>query len=214
MHRLLITLAVSACAALATGPAVHAAPVAKKTRIVCKKKVVRTAGGKKKTVKRCYKKTVKRATSQPVPVNGAAAATATKPVAEPDTPAPGGIRADLRECANKERAKVGLGALKDNPILDVAAQAHSLDMKLRHYFSHDTPEGKSPFDRIDALYNGFNPLTWMGENIAMGFEDAASVCEAWMNSPGHRANILRPQFKEIGTGWIDGYAAQEFGARG
>jgi uncharacterized protein YkwD len=99
-------------------------------------------------------------------------------------------------------------------VLDVAAQAHALDMKVRGYFDHNTPGGQSPFDRIDALFNGINPFSWMGENIAKGFEDAASTCEGWMNSPGHRANILRPQFDSIGTGWVDSYAAQEFGGRG
>jgi uncharacterized protein YkwD len=210
---------------LCTGPAVQAAPVAKKakTKLVCTKRVVHTSAGHTKIVKKCWKKKLKatkpKIASAPAPAATdpappATAASADKPVTEPDVPAPLGVRGDLRDCANSERAKVGLKPLKDNPILDIAAQAHVLDMKVRSYFAHDTPEGQSPFDRIDALYKGLNPLTWMGENIAMGFADAASTCVGWMNSPGHRANILRPQFTEIGTGWIDGYAAQEFGGRG
>lgn len=211
MPRFITTLALCACAALSIAPATQAATPVKKTKTVCKKKVVRTASGKKKTVKRCYKKKVaKPASATPAP---ASSTPTPAPAAAPEVPAPTGIRADLRECANKERAKVGLGPLKDNPVLDAAAQAHVIDMKVRNFFAHENLDGKSPFDRIDALFKGDNPFSWMGENIAMGFDDAWDTCEGWMNSPGHKANILRPQFDSIGTGWIDGYAAQEFGGK-
>jgi uncharacterized protein YkwD len=217
--RILVTAVLCLCAALWTAPATQAVPLAKKKTVtVCKTKTVRNAKGKKKTVRVCWKKKVaKKAAPKATPAAAAPepapVAPVTPPATEPDAPAPGGLRGGLRDCANNERAKAGLGPLRDNAILDIAAQAHALDMKVRNYFSHESPGGKSPFDRIDALFNGINPFSWMGENIAKGFEDAESVCEGWMNSPGHRANILRPQFDSIGTGWVDGYAAQEFGGR-
>ncbi len=189
-----------------------------KKKTVCKKRTVRTAAGKTRTVKRCWKVKVK---VRKAPAAKPAASTPTAPAAALP-PAPGGIRADLRECANRERRKVGLGPLGDDPALDAAAQAHALDMKQRNYFEHDTPGGKSPFDRIDAALVSLGSLLgldrlstfdWMGENIARGFADADATCEGWMNSPGHKANILRPQFDAIGTGWVDGYAVQDFGGR-
>jgi uncharacterized protein YkwD len=209
VSRVLITLACLACLGLLSAPATQAAPVSAKT--VCKKRVVRAASGKKRTVKRCWKvrKTAKKASSTTLPASVA-------------PPAPGGIRAELRECATKERRKVGLGPLSDDPALDAAAQAHALDMKQRNYFEHETPGGKSPFDRIDAALVSLGSLLgldrlstfdWMGENIARGFADADATCAGWMNSPGHKANILRPQFDAIGTGWVDGYAVQDFGGR-
>ncbi len=212
MPRIIVILVLSLCAALAVAPATQAAPVAKKTVKVCKKKQVRTKSGKKKTVKVCWKKTVKaKKTTAPTPAP--APADPAPAASEPETPAPGGFAGGLRDCANRERAKAGLGSLKWNVVLAAAATAHVLDMKLRKFFAHENPDGESPFERIDALFKGGNPFAWMGENIAKGFSDVDSVCKAWMESPGHRANIMRPQFDSIGTAWLDGYSAQEFGGR-
>jgi len=202
-----------------SSPVAQAAPVSAKKKVVCKKRVVRSSlGGKKRTVKRCWKVRVKKVTTASTPTS--APSTPASPVTADMPPAPGGIRAELRDCANSERRKVGLPALADDPILDLAAQGHALDMKLRSYFAHETPGGKSPFDRIDDAFQSLTaalpqlrPFEWMGENIARGFPDVAATCEGWMNSPGHKANILRPQFDTIGTGWVDGYAVQNFGGR-
>ncbi len=98
---------------------------------------------------------------------------------------------------NKERASAGCGALTVNPILVAVARAHSKDMAVRGYFDHNSPDGKSPFDRMrDAGYKG----GLMGENIAAGQPTPAAVMDAWMNSPGHRANILNCGYKVIGIG--------------
>jgi uncharacterized protein YkwD len=76
------------------------------------------------------------------------------------------------------------------------AQAFSEDMAARDFFDHTDPSGLSPWDR--AAKSGITSLG--GENIARGQADAAAVMEAWMNSPGHRANILNCDFKTLGVG--------------
>jgi uncharacterized protein YkwD len=98
---------------------------------------------------------------------------------------------------NKERASAGCGALKSNAILVSVARAHSKDMAVHGYFDHNSQDGRSPFDRMRAAgYRG----GLMGENIAAGQSTAAAVMDAWMHSPGHRANILKCGFKVIGIG--------------
>ncbi|MFJ9574939.1 CAP domain-containing protein [Streptomyces sp. NPDC101191] len=114
---------------------------------------------------------------------------------------------------NAERAKAGCGALTPNATLTRAAQGHSDDMAARDFFDHTNPDGASPGDRVTAA--GY-PWSTYGENIAMGQSSAEQVMESWMNSPGHRANILNCDFKEIGVGIHDSggpYWTQVFGAR-
>jgi uncharacterized protein YkwD len=98
---------------------------------------------------------------------------------------------------NTARAQAGCPALVVEPHLNAAAQGHSDDMAARNYFSHDTPEGKDFATRIlEAGYPG-NPG---GENIAKGQRTAQQVMTDWMNSSGHRANILNCRFTAIGLG--------------
>ncbi|MFE2234353.1 sigma-70 family RNA polymerase sigma factor [Streptomyces sp. NPDC059442] len=114
---------------------------------------------------------------------------------------------------NAERAKAGCSPLTANSQLTRAAQAHSDDMAARDFFDHTNPDGKGPGDRVTAT--GY-PWSTYGENIAMGQSSAEQVMESWMNSPGHRANILNCSFKEIGIGIHDEggpYWTQVFGAR-
>ncbi|KKZ73539.1 hypothetical protein VO63_12285 [Streptomyces showdoensis] len=114
---------------------------------------------------------------------------------------------------NAERAKVGCGALTANATLTKAAQGHSDDMAARDFFDHTNPDGDGPGERVTAA--GY-PWTTYGENIAMGQSSPEAVMEAWMNSPGHRANILNCDFKEIGIGIHNSggpYWTQVFGAR-
>ncbi|MEU8762384.1 CAP domain-containing protein [Streptomyces sp. NPDC048659] len=114
---------------------------------------------------------------------------------------------------NAERAKAGCGPLTSNATLVKAAQGHSDDMAARDFFDHTNPDGAGPGDRVTAA--GY-PWTTYGENIAMGQSTPAQVMESWMNSPGHRANILNCDFKEIGVGVHDAggpYWTQVFGAR-
>lgn len=104
------------------------------------------------------------------------------------------------ELVNKERTDRGLLALKFSNALRAVGRAHCLDMFKRSYFSHYTPEGKSPFDRIEAA--GINYLA-AGENLA--YAPSLSIAhQGLMNSPGHKANILRDSFGTIGVGVIDG----------
>jgi uncharacterized protein YkwD len=121
----------------------------------------------------------------------------TKP---PTTTPPSGnaaLEAEVVDLVNKERAAVGLPAMKSNDKLTVAARGHSADMAARNYFSHTTPEGVDFATRItNAGYR------WSGaaENIAKGQRTPADVMKSWMNSAGHKANILSPGLKDIGVG--------------
>jgi uncharacterized protein YkwD len=118
------------------------------------------------------------------------------------------VRAAVLCLHNKERAARGLPALRDNAKLRKAALGHSDDMVVGRFFAHDTPSGSSMVDRIrNAGY--IRPLdTWtVGENIAWGTEylaTAGEIHEAWMRSPGHRANILKRSYREIGVGIVVG----------
>ncbi|MET7449728.1 sigma-70 family RNA polymerase sigma factor [Streptomyces sp. NPDC005508] len=114
---------------------------------------------------------------------------------------------------NDERSKAGCAAVSGNSLLAKAASRHSADMVARDYFSHTSPDGTDPGARITAA--GYRWSTY-GENIAKGQQTAASVMDAWMNSEGHRANILNCSFKEIGIGREDSSGGpvwtQNFGA--
>jgi uncharacterized protein YkwD len=115
---------------------------------------------------------------------------------------------------NQERAKAGCGALAEDPQLEKAAQDHSDDMAARNFFDHTNPDGADPGQRITAA--GYKWSTY-GENIAQGQQTAQAVMESWMNSPGHRANILNCSFKDIGVGIHKGsggpWWTQDFGAK-
>ncbi|WP_326671741.1 CAP domain-containing protein [Streptomyces canus] len=115
---------------------------------------------------------------------------------------------------NRERARAGLPPLGVDPLLARAAQAYSTDMAVRAFYSHTSPEGTQPWDRAAAAGSTRRSI---GENIACGQRSAAEVVEGWMNSPGHRANILKPGFTHIGIGFAGGgpagtYWTQLFGA--
>lgn len=117
---------------------------------------------------------------------------------------------------NKERVAQGLWILKENSQLNEAALAKAKDMLARQYFAHVSPDGKGPAEVVVAA--GYDYLA-VGENLAEGdFESDAKLVEAWMASPGHRANILGTHFTQIGVavarGVFDGHeswmAVQEF----
>ncbi|MCG6493838.1 CAP domain-containing protein [Kitasatospora sp. A2-31] len=101
------------------------------------------------------------------------------------------------DLVNAERAKAGCGPVTAESRLATAAQNHSEDMANRNYFDHASPEGYHADHRIEAT--GYRWSSW-GENIARGQKDPAAVMNAWMNSSGHRANILNCSFKQIGVG--------------
>ncbi|WP_369251607.1 CAP domain-containing protein [Streptomyces sp. R41] len=114
---------------------------------------------------------------------------------------------------NAERTTAGLPPLSGDLLLTTAAQAHSADMVARAFYSHTSPDGSRPWDRAAAA--GSTRRT-IGENIACGQRSPAEVVRGWMNSPGHRANILKPDFTHIGIGLAGGgkagtYWTQLFG---
>jgi uncharacterized protein YkwD len=100
------------------------------------------------------------------------------------------------DLTNAQRALAGCAALRPDSRLQTAAIAHSADMKARGYFAHDSPDGVTPWQRIEAT--GYADPS--AENIAMGQPTPQDVVDAWMNSPGHRANILNCSSKAIGVG--------------
>ncbi|MGI6745087.1 MAG: Cysteine-rich secretory protein family protein [Firmicutes bacterium ADurb.Bin300] len=110
---------------------------------------------------------------------------------------------------NEERQSRGLKPLKLNAKLSEVARKKSQDMRDNNYFSHTSPVYGSPFDMMRSF--GITYKT-AGENIAMGYSSAQKVMQGWMNSSGHRANILNPSFTQIGVGYVaDGhYWTQQF----
>ncbi|MDE6745654.1 MAG: secretion protein, partial [Oscillospiraceae bacterium] len=105
------------------------------------------------------------------------------------------------ELVNEIRAEYGLSALKLNTELSSVARAKSQDMKDKNYFSHTSPTYGSPFDMMKTFGISYRTA---GENIAMGYSTPEKVVDAWMNSEGHRANILNSSYKEIGVGYVSG----------
>ncbi len=122
------------------------------------------------------------------------------------------------EATNRQREIYSQIPLRMNPKLNLAAKAKLDDMFRQQYFEHESPDGKHPSDVIKAA--GYDYLV-VGENLALGnYQNDQVLVEAWMNSPGHRANILDSKFNEIGVavgkGKFEGkevwLAVQEFGA--
>ncbi len=110
---------------------------------------------------------------------------------------PAGDEYEVLNLVNDERIEAGLQPLTWNDQLFNAARNHSSDMAVENYFSHTSLDGRSAGDRIfDA---GYDWQTY-GENIAYGYTDPEAVMTGWMNSAGHRANILNGSFCELGVG--------------
>ncbi|UGT45124.1 CAP domain-containing protein [Nocardia yamanashiensis] len=127
----------------------------------------------------------------------------------PDHVAPDRDIADVIALTNAARAAAGLPPLTHDPRLSEVARAHSADMIRRGYFAHTSPEGAQPWDRTAAAHIDFRGIA---ENIAWGQRSAREVVDGWMNSPGHRANILLPDFTHIGVGRAGEHWTQLFGA--
>ncbi|WP_247898155.1 CAP domain-containing protein [Paenibacillus pabuli] len=115
--------------------------------------------------------------------------------------------AQVVKLVNAERAKAGLGALASDALLDKVAVAKVKDMSNNNYFDHQSPTYGSPFDMMKQFGVTYS---YAGENIAKGQKTPQEVVTAWMNSEGHRANILSKNFTKIGVGYYNGYWAQEF----
>jgi uncharacterized protein YkwD len=110
------------------------------------------------------------------------------------------LESEMLELVNRERAKAGLPPLAPDPELTEVARKHSADMFVRSYFSHNSPDGKTPFDRMKEANVRF--LT-AGENLALA-PTVEIAHTGLMNSPGHRANILNTKFGRVGIGIMDG----------
>ncbi len=133
------------------------------------------------------------------------------------SPTSGGSTADryeqsVADLVDAERAKAGCGPLRYDTRLADAARKHSADMANRGYFDHNTPEGVTPWDRVKA--EGYQQPS--AENIAAGQRTPQEVVTAWMNSSGHRANILNCSSHAVGVGFFQGgsygyYWTQDFG---
>jgi uncharacterized protein YkwD len=103
---------------------------------------------------------------------------------------------------NKIRQGRGRGGLKKNSSLYAAAEAHASEMVKGQFFSHTSPSGRTMSSRVRSTGYTHGATSWrLGENIAWGsstYSTAAAIVQGWMNSPGHRANIMRRAYKECG----------------
>jgi uncharacterized protein YkwD len=128
----------------------------------------------------------------------------------------------ILDLTNSERTKGGLQPLRLNAKLNESAQAHSQDMAIADYFSHTGANGSNAGDRAASAGYHYSSL---GENIAAGYITPEEVVQGWMNSPGHRANIMNGSYQELGVGYYyladdtgnvnyNYYWTQEFGIAG
>lgn len=158
----------------------------------------------------------------PTPTPSPTAPTPTTPAPSPTSSAPSSGSVGTAEenevvrLVNEERARGGCSAVKHDPQLRAAAFGHSADMAAKNYFSHDSQDGRSFMDRIRAA--GFTGGSGWAENIAMGQRTPAEVMQGWMNSSGHRANIMNCKYNLIGVGVAKNssgrlYWTQDFAAR-
>lgn len=111
------------------------------------------------------------------------------------------ISSVLVDLANTDRGVQKLDGLTVSPVLSAAAQAKADDMAAKSYFAHTSPDGKNSWYWFKKA--GYTFL-YAGENLAVDFSDSADVEQAWMNSPGHRANILDGHFTQIGIATAQG----------
>ncbi|CAH1194251.1 hypothetical protein PAECIP111892_01506 [Paenibacillus auburnensis] len=161
------------------------------------------------------------ATATPAPIATPAPAATAKPAATPaPTAKPAATAAPAAAVStqatyvkqivglvNKERAAAGLSPVSALDSLNKVAAAKATDMRTNNYFSHTSPTYGSPFDMMATFGITYRAA---GENIAMGQKSPQEVMTAWMNSEGHRANILSANFNYIGVGYDNNYWVQEF----
>ncbi|ANF97383.1 CAP domain-containing protein [Paenibacillus bovis] len=115
--------------------------------------------------------------------------------------------AQVVDLVNQERSKAGLKALAVDTNLQTMGQDKAMDMYKNNYFSHTSPTYGSPFDMMKTYKISFRAA---GENIAKGQTSPAQVMNSWMNSAGHKANILSKNYTHIGVGYVNGIWVQEF----
>ncbi len=110
-------------------------------------------------------------------------------------------RASVLAAMNEYRAHAGNAPLREDARLEAAAEDRMRDMEEREYWAHESPDGRTPF--IWLAPHGYD-YRYAGENLACGFETAELLVQSWMESPGHRANILSTDFDDCGIAIIDG----------
>lgn len=162
------------------------------------KKPAATPSKKSKAPTSAPEKSSAPASKAPAPPKTSAA----PPPSKKPSPSPtdASARTEVLALVNQERAKVGCSPLSTSAPLTSLAQNFSEDMAARGFFDHTDPDGDTPWDR--AAQAGVQGLG--AENIARGQADAKAVMEAWMNSEGHRENILNCDYKTIGIGVHEG----------
>ena len=111
------------------------------------------------------------------------------------------LPAVLADLTNQERQTQNLPALTVSPLLNEAAQMKANDMATNGYFAHTSPTGKTPWYWLEQA--GYN-YQYAGENLAINFSDSKDVTDAWLASPGHKANIVKENYTEVGTGVASG----------
>lgn len=136
------------------------------------------------------------AAQQAAQQQAAAEQAAAEQAAQQQQVAQGDYKAQVVALMNQERANAGIGGISQNASLDAVAQIRA--QEIAQSFSHTRPNGTSCFTVLDE--GGIAYMT-AGENIAAGYGDPASVMSGWMNSPGHRANILNGSFGQVGIGY-------------
>ena len=142
-----------------------------------------------------------------MPASAGARTTCASASAEPHAASSAAVRGATLCLINAERRKRGLPRLRLNRRLTTAASRHARDMVRKRYFSHDSPDGRDFIDRIRraGYLRGARSGWSLGENIAWGTANLASpreIVRAWMDSPGHRRNILYRRFTEIGVALV------------
>jgi len=142
---------------------------------------------------------------------GQAAAVTATPVVTIDT-----FESQVLTLVNAERSFAGLSALAFDVRLQAAAEAHSMDMAINSCFGHDSCDGTNWSIRTRSFY----PTGGIGENVAAGYLTPEEVVTGWMNSPGHKANILNAAYQGIGVGYVyeagsnyGTYWTQDFGTQ-
>lgn len=131
----------------------------------------------------------------------------TQPVAQHPVATTSSYASQVVAMVNQERAKAGLKPLAVNAKLASMALVKAKDMKNNRYFDHNSPTYGSPFDMMKSFGITYR---YAGENIAMGQRNPREVMTAWMNSPGHKANILNANYSSIGVAYYNGEWVQEF----
>jgi uncharacterized protein YkwD len=149
---------------------------------------------------------------KPQPSQTPTTTTTQEPSSSPSPLAGGGStntqERQVLDLTNAARRQNGCGPLSLADSLVKAAEGHASDMVRRHYMDHTNPDGKSAFDRMEA--SGFHGSA-MGENIAAGYDTAQRVFAAWMQSDGHRKNILNCNYNKIGIGYDPGQVKPDYG---